>query len=341
MAYRGVTGGTAQFHMLSTGGDAFLNFGTQDTGQPGLTPKNGNALVNASDTFSFIVEVTIEGLSSGALISSTETLNQTIRAVYEVSASTANSSFASSGLEIVDYDNKIIDTHNAVTVGASWVFTAPRTGSYLVTANLLWSDNTNMTEELMEIFTNAAIDQEIIRLTNQEGMGGTAIIDLVAGDAVDLRARQIDSGAGARTILTSASISRISIASLPDFTNFASFSDGHHAGNLEISGQAYSPTNTLTDQANIATDCDLGNVHAVTLTDNRTLDDPTNMKDGATYIWRITQDGGGTNTLAYGSAFLFEGGTTPVLSTGGGEVDILSGVSDGTSIFASLAKDFS
>jgi len=110
--------------------------------------------------------------------------------------------------------------------------------------------------------------------------------------------------------------------------------------NIRVEGQAYSETNNLTDAATIATDCDLGNVHEVILTDNRTLGAPTNLKDGATYIWIIKQDVGGTNTLAYNAVFKFPGGTAPTLTTTGGAVDILTGVSDGTNIYCSLSADF-
>ncbi len=118
--------------------------------------------------------------------------------------------------------------------------------------------------------------------------------------------------------------------------------DGNLTTNgITVQGQAYSEMNTLVDETTIATNCALGNVHEVTLTDNRTLGAPTNLKDGATYIWIITQDGGGTNTLAYNAVFLFPGGTAPVLSTGGGDIDILTGVSNGTDIYCSMQNDFS
>lgn len=107
------------------------------------------------------------------------------------------------------------------------------------------------------------------------------------------------------------------------------------------STQVYSLMHLLADTATIATDCSKGNVHEVTLTANRTLGAPTNLKDGATYIWIITQDVGGTNTLAYNAVFKFSGGTAPVLSTAGSSVDILTGVSDGTNIYCSLSKGFS
>lgn len=112
-------------------------------------------------------------------------------------------------------------------------------------------------------------------------------------------------------------------------------------GTLPITGQAHSTSNALVDAATIATDCDLGNTHTVTLGGNRTLGAPTNLKSGATYLWTITQDGTGTRTLAYNAVFKFPGGTAPVLSTASGSVDILSGWSDGTNVYANLAADFS
>jgi hypothetical protein len=109
---------------------------------------------------------------------------------------------------------------------------------------------------------------------------------------------------------------------------------------MKVSMQAYSAMNTLSDAATIATDCNDGNVHTVTLTDNRTLGAPTNLKNGATYIWIIKQDATGSRTLAYNAVFKFPGGDTPILSTAANSVDILTGVSDGTNIYCSLAADF-
>lgn len=100
-------------------------------------------------------------------------------------------------------------------------------------------------------------------------------------------------------------------------------------------------TAALSDGATIATDCSLGNVFTVTLGGNRTLSNPTNMAAGASYAWIITQDGTGSRTLAYGTAFKFPGGTDPVLSTGAADVDIMTGISDGTSVYCATQKDFS
>lgn len=97
---------------------------------------------------------------------------------------------------------------------------------------------------------------------------------------------------------------------------------------------------TLTDAVTIATDCAVGNCFAVTLGGNRTLGAPSNLVAGATYLWKITQDGTGSRTLSYASCFKFPAGTAPTLSTDAGAVDILTGYTDGTHVYASLANGF-
>ena len=98
---------------------------------------------------------------------------------------------------------------------------------------------------------------------------------------------------------------------------------------------------TLADAANISWDASANQVTSVTLAGNRTLDNPTNMVDGATYVLIIKQDGTGTRTLAYGSAYKFPGGTAPTLSTGVNDIDLISFVSDGTNMYGIFQGDFS
>lgn len=86
---------------------------------------------------------------------------------------------------------------------------------------------------------------------------------------------------------------------------------------------------SLTDGANIATNCNLGTSFRVTLGGNRTLDNPTNLQDGDVYNWRVTQDGTGSRTLAYGSKFKFPGGA-PTLSTAASAKDHISCQYDAT-----------
>lgn len=97
-------------------------------------------------------------------------------------------------------------------------------------------------------------------------------------------------------------------------------------------GPSFDPQ-TLTDGANIAWDLDDGGSADVTLAGNRTLDNPTNMVDGAIYRLRIIQDGTGTRTLAYGAAYLWPGGVAPTLTATAGAVDIITWLCDGTDMY--------
>ena len=94
----------------------------------------------------------------------------------------------------------------------------------------------------------------------------------------------------------------------------------------------------LTDGATISTNAAIANVFTVTLAGNRTLANPTNLRIGKTYHWKVTQDGTGNRTLAYGTYFLFAA-NTHVLSTGAAEVDLIVGTWDGTSLLCRLEKD--
>lgn len=95
----------------------------------------------------------------------------------------------------------------------------------------------------------------------------------------------------------------------------------------------------LADGATIATDASTGNVFTVTLGGNRTLGAPSNMAAGATYIWRVTQDGTGSRTLAFASAFKWPAGVAPTLTTAASAKDIVMGVSDGTNVACTALLD--
>ncbi len=96
----------------------------------------------------------------------------------------------------------------------------------------------------------------------------------------------------------------------------------------------------LAGGTSIATDAAAGNAFTVLLGVNATLQNPSNLAAGASYVWTLRQDSAGGRTLAFGAAFRWSGGTAPTLSTTPGAVDVLSAVSDGTSLFAVLSKGF-
>lgn len=96
----------------------------------------------------------------------------------------------------------------------------------------------------------------------------------------------------------------------------------------------------LTDGATINWNVASGAFATVTLGGNRTLANPTNLLAGASYAVKVTQDGTGSRTLAYGSVYKWAGGVVPVLSTAASAVDILTFISDGTNMYGAAQKAY-
>ena len=80
----------------------------------------------------------------------------------------------------------------------------------------------------------------------------------------------------------------------------------------------------LTDASTVAVDLSLGNNFTLTLAGNRTLAAPSNVTAGQSGVIVVTQDGTGSRTLAYNSAYKFAGGTAPTLTTTASAVDVLA-----------------
>lgn len=100
-------------------------------------------------------------------------------------------------------------------------------------------------------------------------------------------------------------------------------------------------TQTLTDEASIDWDLSLGVMATVTLEGNRALVNPTNLVNGASYILIVKQDGVGSRTLSFGSAYKFSEGVNPTFSTGINAIDLISFLSDGTNLYGSFLGNFS
>jgi hypothetical protein len=97
----------------------------------------------------------------------------------------------------------------------------------------------------------------------------------------------------------------------------------------------------LSDGAgSIAWDMAAGHTATLTIGGARTLANPTNLVNGASYVLRVTQDGVGGRTLAYGNAYKWTGGAAPVLSTAAGAVDVLTFVATGTVLYGAILKGF-
>ena len=96
-------------------------------------------------------------------------------------------------------------------------------------------------------------------------------------------------------------------------------------GNFVIgtNARAYNPIVTVTDAACISVNMALGNNFVVTLGGNRTLKKPANCTVGQGGNIYFIQDGTGSRTLGYNTAWQFVSASVPTLSTGAADVDML------------------
>jgi hypothetical protein len=98
---------------------------------------------------------------------------------------------------------------------------------------------------------------------------------------------------------------------------------------------------TLTFDATQDWDLNTSQVAILTLTGNTTFDAPSNQAAGNTYVLILKQDATGGRTAAWNAAFKWAGGTAPTLTTDANAVDIITFVSDGTSMYGVAQLDFS
>jgi len=98
----------------------------------------------------------------------------------------------------------------------------------------------------------------------------------------------------------------------------------------------------LTYGATISVDASLSNTFTVTLTGaTAQLNNPTNLVDGQTVVFRISQDSMGGRDLTFDTNYDFGAAGTPTISSStSNQVDIISGVSDGTKLFCIALRGF-
>lgn len=120
---------------------------------------------------------------------------------------------------------------------------------------------------------------------------------------------------------------------------FEFVSDGTNLYEVGRSQAADAFAQTLTDQATVAWNTNLGSFASVTLGGNRTMAAPTNLQAGKRYALKITQDGTGSRTITWNAVFKWAGGTAPTLSTAAAKIDIINFVSDGTNLYGVATLD--
>tara|TARA_A100001388_G_scaffold62656_1_gene43677 strand:- start:4010 stop:6013 length:2004 start_codon:yes stop_codon:yes gene_type:complete len=138
-----------------------------------------------------------------------------------------------------------------------------------------------------------------------------------------------DNGTNAVTLIGPAATTDVTLT-LPNVTANTSLA----ALNLaqEYTASQNFDEQSLSDGANIDWNLQTQQVATVTLGGNRTFNAPSNHVAGLVCILTIVQDGTGSRTATFNSAFKFTGGSAPTLTTTASARDILVFISDGTNL---------
>lgn len=172
----------------------------------GIISGSTSVFLNAGEYISFQTNgtITIDGQFSVERISgpSVITATETVAAAYWPTAN--NSTTAANPF---NFDGKEYDTHNAVTTGAGWKFTAPVSGKYSVKA-FLNPFSTPPSSPYFSIYKNGSFYSSIGWMTATTANCATGTIALNAGDYIDLRPNSNFqmSGNVSRSVLTNCSI---------------------------------------------------------------------------------------------------------------------------------------
>jgi hypothetical protein len=115
-----------------------------------------------------------------------------------------------------------------------------------------------------------------------------------------------------------------------------------HVNHLIAYGQGASKVNAIgSTGGTITIDWDDANNQTLSLTSSITSLTLSNPIAGASYSLAITQAGTGSYTITWPASVKWPAGFTPILSTGVGEIDVISLIYDGTNYYGSAALNFS
>ena len=124
------------------------------------------------------------------------------------------------------------------------------------------------------------------------------------------------------TITNAATGNRPNISVTGSDTNIGLSVSTKGTGLVLFNDGAYNADATLVDGATITWDVGSSPVAKVTLGDNRTLSAPTNSAAGQFISIAVIQDGTGSRTLTWNSAYEFTGDVAPTLTTTASKADL-------------------
>lgn len=125
---------------------------------------------------------------------------------------------------IVNFGTKVFDDTNSVTTGASWKFTAPISGKYLVSTTVSSNSSWQHGDYLdLIIYKNTAIycfldiDRFQATITDYFSWGGSRVVQLLQGEYIDIRVQTGRAAANSINLHADANINYVSITRVGNY----------------------------------------------------------------------------------------------------------------------------
>lgn len=219
---------------LSAGSNSYFQFGHQTSTVSILGAyADATSIIASGQSISLNISVPIlEFSNSSAVLSTTEIMNETVKVRYasNIAQSLPNSDPANA---ILNFNVKTYDSLNAVTTGAGWKFTSPKTAKYKLALTILttntsdWSVNEIMA---LNLYKNGVFVSEMARFTSQNsgigieaGITGEDTIELNKGDYIQVGVLQ-NSG-NPRSLNGLQPYNFITIEEIPDFSVYSVYGE--------------------------------------------------------------------------------------------------------------------
>lgn len=142
----------------------------------------------SGDEIHITFEVPISGWSSNVVMSN-DTDTRVVAARYTTASA---GSYGSGASTRIDFGTKVYDTHNAVTTGASWVYTVQVPGIYRVSSAIVTDANTSTSGSAqLQVQKNGSVAATLCfqakpsaDVSSRHALNGSTTISVVAGDTL-------------------------------------------------------------------------------------------------------------------------------------------------------------
>lgn len=124
-----------------------------------------------------------------------------VTAIYSTNA---GQSIANSTDTVVNFEDQEVDTNSAVSVGAGWVFTAPKAGYYQVNVQIMFTSTSGWADGevgQINLFKNGSLLRGLDRKDNYASgspymlLNGATVVYLAQNDTINIKVSQTSGGA--------------------------------------------------------------------------------------------------------------------------------------------------